>query len=865
MKPQPAGAPAASDRLDRTRFPLDEWALREVTHSEADLGASESVFAVGNGYVGLRANPEEGRPAVTHGTYVNGLHETSRIRHAEDAYGFATVGQTIVPVPDAKVIRLYVDDEPLLVSVADLESYERTLDFREGLLRRNLVWRTLSGKLVRISSTRMVSFPERHLALLTYEFTMVDEGAAVAVTSQVLNRQDGANEYHDSSIPSPPPGSAPVPPDGPPPGGALAVDDAGEPVPDPRQAQVLVGRVLQPQIQRHTGGRYVLGYRVANSGMSVAVAVDHVVESSEPLEIDQSGVVRPDGAEHIIRAYVPPGCTVRIAKFVSYHTSRSGPASELAVRCERTVDRAMAAGTEAVQAAQRDWLAAFWERSDVVVHGCPAIQQAVRWCLFQVAQAVGRAEGVGIPAKGVTGSGYGGHYFWDSEIYVLPFCTYTTPRFARNALRFRYTMLPAARRRARELSSDGALYPWRTINGEEASAYYAAGTAQYHIDADIAYALSQYLWATRDHPFLEREGIDILVETARMWADLGFWRTGGDERFHIHGVTGPDEYTTVVNDNLFTNVMARFNLRAAAGALADVRRRTPAVYERVVRRLALRDGEPEEWLRAAEHMAIPYDARLHIHPQDEQFLEKEVWDLAATPADKFPLLLHYHPLVIYRYQVLKQADVVLAQFLRGVDFTPEQRIADFDYYDPLTTGDSSLSAVTQASMAAEVGYQELAQRYFADALYLDLADLHRNTTEGVHIASAGGVWSALVFGFGGMRDADGQISFDPRLPELWEGLSFPVTLGGTRIRVDLRHKHISFTVEDGTEAEVTVRGELVKVRSGAPVAVPLARGTEPRLIGAPTVEDLTGARRADGTVITAYAPQASPDARGDSE
>jgi alpha,alpha-trehalose phosphorylase len=465
---------------------------------------------------------------------------------------------------------------------------------------------------------------------------------------------------------------------------------------------------------------------------------------------------------------------------------------------------------------------------------------------------------VGIPAKGVTGSGYGGHYFWDSEIYVLPFCTYTSPRFARNALRFRYTMLPAARRRARELSSDGALYPWRTINGEEASAYYAAGTAQYHIDADIAYALSQYLLATRDWPFLEREGIDILVETARMWADLGFWRTGGDDGFHIHGVTGPDEYTTVVNDNLFTNVMARFNLRAAARALDDVRRRGPEAYGRVVGRLGLRPDEPSEWLHAAEHMAIPYDARLHIHPQDDQFLEKEVWDLAATPPEKFPLLLHYHPLVIYRFQVLKQADVVLAEFLRGNDFTAEQRIADFDYYDPLTTGDSSLSAVTQATMAAEVGYQELAQGYFTDALYLDLADLHRNTVEGIHIASAAGVWTALVFGFGGMRDAEGAISFDPRLPEVWRGLSFKVTVHGTRVRVDLSHREMVFTVEDGEAATFTVRGEPVAVQAGTPVIVDLTAAAEPRLIGAPSVEDLAGALREDGTVITTFTPQA-PD------
>jgi alpha,alpha-trehalose phosphorylase len=513
---------------------------------------------------------------------------------------------------------------------------------------------------------------------------------------------------------------------------------------------------------------------------------------------------------------------------------------------------------EALRADQRKWLAGFWERSDVVVHGQSAIQQAVRWCLFQLAQAVGRAEGVGIPAKGVTGSGYGGHYFWDSEIYVLPFCTYTTPRFARNALRFRYTMLPAARRRAKELSSGGALYPWRTINGEEASAYYAAGTAQYHIDADISYALTQYLIATGDVPFLEREGIDILVETARMWVDLGFWRPGGEEEFHIHGVTGPDEYTTVVNDNVFTNVMARFNLRAAARALGEIRQTNPKAYSRAVARLELDDTEPVEWVRAADAMFIAYDSGLHIHPQDDQFLEKEVWNLSETPPDKFPLLLHYHPLVIYRFQVLKQADVVLAEFLLGADFTPEEKVADFDYYDPMTTGDSSLSAVTQAIMAAEVGYQELAQGYFNQALFLDLSDSHANTSEGVHIASAGGVWSTLVFGFGGMRDQEGRYTFDPRLPELWDGLTFRVTLRGTRVRVDLAHEEMVFCVEEGSYAEFMVRGEPVIVRAGSPTRVALDSDAEPRLLGVPTQGDYAGARLADGTVLTTHTPEPHP-------
>ncbi|MGH3587511.1 MAG: glycoside hydrolase family 65 protein, partial [Pseudonocardia sp.] len=535
------------------------------------------------------------------------------------------------------------------------------------------------------------------------------------------------------------------------------------------------------------------------------------------------------------------------------HTSRGVPVRELVDRCRRTIDRTLDEGVARQFVDQRAWFDAYWQRADVEVGGQPEVQQAIRWNLFQLAQASARAEGAGVPAKGVTGSGYGGHYFWDTEIYVLPFLTYTTPRFARNALRFRYQMLDAARRRARELSQKGALFPWRTINGEEASAYYAAGTAQYHIDADVSYALVQYVRATDDRDFLRREAADILVETARMWQDLGFWRANGDDNFHVHGVTGPDEYTTVVNDNLFTNVMARFNLRAAATVVERMRADYPEDYARLAERLSLGVHETTEWNRAADKMSIPYAEGIGIHPQDSHFLERELWDLAATPVTKRPLLLHYHPLVIYRYQVLKQADVVLALFLQGKHFTAEEKLADFEYYDPLTTGDSTLSGVVQSIIAAEVGYHELALEYFVSSLLVDLANLHSNAADGVHVASAGGTWTALAFGFGGMRDHDGELSFDPRLPQDWEGLTFRVTWHGSRLRVTVRPEEIELVAETGEGAQVTVRGEQVKVTPGDPVRVDLD-GQGPRRPGRPSLRALSGNRRDDGTLITATVP-----------
>ncbi len=438
----------------------------------------------------------------------------------------------------------------------------------------------------------------------------------------------------------------------------------------------------------------------------------------------------------------------------------------------------------------------------------------------------------------------------------MPYLVYTSPLYARNALRFRVTMLPDARRRASELTQHGALFPWRTINGEEASAYYAASTAQYHIDADVAFAVSTYVQATGDEEFMAREGIDILVETARLWADLGFWRGNGSDVFHIHGVTGPDEYTTVVNDNLFTNVMARFNLWRAAEAVHELEAAWPTEYAQMVSRLGLEPEEVEEWARAAEAMAIPYDEALGIHPQDSQFLEREVWDLPRTPPDKRPLLLHYHPLVIYRFQVLKQADVVLALFLQGEHFTDEEKRADFDYYDAITTGDSTLSGVAQAIVAAEVGYHQMALAYFHDAVFVDLANLHGNTPDGVHVASAAGTWSALAYGFGGMRDREGDLSFSPRLPADWTSLTYRMTVRGSRLRVAVRQDEIEFTVETGPAVPVVVDGERRVVVPGTATVLPLA-DQGPRIDGEPPAVALRGTHRSDGTIITASVPHHS--------
>ncbi|WP_431803341.1 glycoside hydrolase family 65 protein [Microbacterium sp. bgisy203] len=816
--------------MDRQRFPVDPWRLVETRPSLDDTGVTETLFALGNGYLGLRGNQPEGRDAHEHGTFINGFHEVFPIRHAEQAYGFAEVGQTIINAPDAKVMRVYVDDEPLSFDIADIREYERVLDMRSGILSRHVRWVTPSGKDVVLDFDRMVSFEEKHLAIMRVTVTVLNADAPVTISCQLINRQDGEDVYGGRAPHKPRSGF------------------------DPRKAEKIQERVLQPQEYWQDGERSALSYKATESGMTMALVADHLIETEN--EYSARTLIEPDIAKNVFRVQAKAGVPITVTKLVSYHTSRGVPARELVDRARRTLDRVEAEGVQRQYDRQSAFLADFWERSDVVIGGHDDLQQATRWCLFQLAQAAARADGHGVPAKGVSGSGYSGHYFWDTEIYVLPFLIYTTPQWARNALRMRYLMLPAARKRAAQLNEAGALFPWRTINGEEASAYYAAGTAQYHINADVSFALGKYVRATGDDEFLYREGVDIAVETARMWSTLGFWRyneDGAPEVFHIHGVTGPDEYTTVVNDNLFTNVMARYNLRFAARVVREMAEEAPEEYALMAQRLGLGDGEADAWDAAATAMHIPYSEALGIHPQDAVFLEREVWDLESTPPEQRPLLLNFHPLVIYRYQVLKQADVVLALYLQGNHFTDEEKLADFEYYDPLTTGDSTLSAVVQSILAAEVGYQGLALEYFAQSIYVDLGDLHHNAADGVHVASAGGVWTALVAGFGGMRDHYGLLSFDPRLPKDWPSLSYPIGWRGTRLQVTITRDALTVEAGEGEPVEFSVRGREYEVTGGGMVTVPLA-GQGPVLRGRPTLDDIGESLREDGTLLSASVP-----------
>ncbi|MET8827335.1 glycosyl hydrolase family 65 protein [Streptomyces sp. NPDC004610] len=761
-------------------YTVEPWTVRETSLSLDVLAQSESVFALSNGHVGWRGNLDEGEPHGLPGSYLNGVHETHPLPYAEAGYGYPESGQTVINVTNGKVVRLLVDDEPFDLRYGTLVRHERTLDLRRGVLERVCDWTSPAGTTVRVRSTRLVSLTQRAVAAVAYEVEPLDGRTRVVIQSDLVTNE---------SLPGT---------DG-----------------DPRAARTLKSPLEQEE-HHADGTRLRLVHRTRNSGLRVAVAADHVVTGPEgTLSGCESGV---DLARLTVTAVLEPGERLRLEKTVAHGWSGTRSRPAMSGQVEAALAAAAHSGWPGLLAEQRAYLDDFWARADVEVDGDEEIQQAVRFALFHVLQAGARAERRAIPAKGLTGSGYDGHAFWDTETFVLPLLTYTEPGAVAEALRWRQSTLPAARDRAVQLGLRGAAFPWRTIEGSEGSAYWPAGTAAFHVNADIADAVTRYVAATGDTAFERDTGVELLVETARLWRSLGHHDAHG--AFHLDGVTGPDEYSAVADDNTYTNLMAAANLRAAADA---VERHPPVAHA-----LGVDAEESAAWRDAAEAVHIPYNHALGVHEQHAGFTRYQRWDFDATDPDRYPLLLHFPYFDLYRKQVVKQADLVLALYICDDYFDEEHIARNFAYYEPLTVRDSSLSACCQAVVAARTGHLALAYDYTGEAALMDLHDLEHNTRDGLHIASLAGTWMALVAGFGGLRaDRSGTLRFAPRLPEKLSRLAFSLQVRGRRLRVEITHDKASYVLLSGEPLRIAHHGEALSVSADGPTVRPVPAPENP--------------------------------------
>ncbi|HXR65108.1 MAG TPA: glycosyl hydrolase family 65 protein [Ktedonobacteraceae bacterium] len=740
-------------------FTVEEWAIHETELHLDILSQTESIFALSNGHIGLRGNLDEGEPSSIPGTYLNSVYELRTLPYAETAYGYPESDQTVINVTNGKIMRLLVDDEPFDVRYGELQSHERVLDFRAGTLRREVCWTSPAGCSVKVSSTRLVSFSQRAIAAISYEVEALDTPTRIVLQSELV-----ANEAPPDLGRDPRAGMAPETP--------LECEE--------HLAQKKLGLMI---------------HRTKLSQLRVGTAMDHSIEGPGDLAIESDS--SPNVTRVTITVQLQPGERLRVIKFLAYgwSSTRSQPAVHDQVLA--ALSAARRTGWDGLLAEQRAYLNDFWQNANVELEGDAKIQQALRFALFHVLQAGARGERRPLPAKGLTGPGYDGHAFWDTESFVLPMLTLILPHAVGDALRWRQATLPQAKDHARQLGLRGSAFPWRTIHGEECSGYWPAGTAAFHINADIAYATGYYIECTGDMDFEEKVGLELLVETARLWLSLGYHDSAG--WFRLDGVTGPDEYSAIADNNVYTNLMAQYNLRFASKAVQR--------HPHKARALGVDLDELTRWRAAAEKMFLPHDEQLGVTPQDESFTRHEVWNFADTAPDQYPLLLHFPYFDLYRKQVVKQADLVLAMHLRGDAFTLEQKMRNFVYYEPLTVRDSSLSASTQAVIAAEVGQLQLAYDYLGEAALMDLDNLERNTLDGLHIASLAGAWTALVAGFGGMRSCNGELSFKPRLPRGIHRLAFNLLFLNRRLRVEVNATEASYRLLAGEPLNIKHHGD----------------------------------------------------------
>jgi alpha,alpha-trehalose phosphorylase len=750
-------------------YGVEPWCLTEKELHLPLLAQSESVFALSNGHIGMRGNLDEGEPHGLPGTYLNSLYENRPLPYAEAGYGFPDTGQTVINVTNGKIIRLLVNDEPFDIRYGTLQSHTRRLDLRAGTLTRKVTWTSPAGHTVEIESVRLVSLTQRAVAAIRYRVRPVDEKLRLVIMSEIV-----ANEE-------------------------IPIASA-----DPRAAAILEKPLVSEEHYAVDGKnpRAILVHGTRSSKLRLAAGMTHNVHG--PTRRATSTESFDDMGRLLVAAEVAVGEELCLEKFVGYGWSAQRSRPALVDQVVGALAAAKLIGWQGMVTEQRQFLDEFWEGADVEVDGDVEIQQAVRFGLFHILQAGARTENRPIAAKGLTGTGYDGHIFWDTETFVLPVLTYTWPKSAADSLRWRYLTMDVAKQHAAELGLDGAAYPWRTIRGQECSGYWPAGTAAFHINADIAAAVVSYLDATdpeQQADFASEIALPLLVETARLWRSLGQHDALG--QFRIEGVTGPDEYSAVKDNNVYTNLMAQHNLAAAADLAEKL--------EADARKLGVTHEETASWRDAAHDMYLPYDERLQVHPQHDGFTSYARWDFEATPEDHYPLLLHYPYFQLYRKQVVKQADLVLAMQLRPDAFTAEQKRRNFDYYEAITVRDSSLSPCTQAVMAAEVGHLDLAYDYLAEAAFMDLEDREHNTKDGLHIASLAGAWTALVSGFGGMRVANGQLCFVPKLPPGIIGLSFRMRYRGRIILVAIHDHGATYSLLAGEPLEISHYGDPLTV------------------------------------------------------
>lgn len=738
----------------------------DLSLDKNSLMLNETIFHNANGYIGIRSSFEEGYKNgidSIRGSYINGFYDIADMKQAEKLYGLVEDKQTMLNVVDSQGIEIFIDDERFTMFQGEVLESSRTLNMEEGFTLRRILWLSPKGKKVEIIIKRMTSFIR--LSLFTIEYSI----KALNFSGEITFKSTHIGEVTNYSDPH-----------------------------DPRVARDSFKHLIPCEQKIEDDCSYLIN-KTSKSNLKVCTSVKNVVLKQES-EKNISGeiILEENKAIYKNKVEIVKDETIKLVKYTIFCDSLRF--QDLFEDSKKLMNEIMDLDLSILYKEQREYLKNYWNKASIDIEGDEDLSLAVNYNLYQLVQSVSKDEYGNIPAKGLSGEGYEGHYFWDTEMYIQPFFVLTYPEISKGLIEYRYHILDSARENARILGHrKGALYPWRTIMGKECSGFFPAGTAQYHISGDIAHSIVSYYLVTKDLALMEKKGAEILFETARLWIDVGNYYKG---EFHINDVTGPDEYTCIVNNNYYTNVCAKHNLLWAVKIYEILKENN--LLKDVSEKIGLTYEEIEEFQRAADNMFIPYDEELKINPQDDSFLKKSVFDIKSTPKDKFPLLLHYHPLYLYRHQVCKQPDTVLSHFIFEDEEDIETLMNSFLYYEKITTHDSSLSTCIFSIVASKLKLYDKAFEYFGDSAKLDLFNTHHNTKDGIHTANMGGNYMAIVYGFCGLRIKENGLYFNPWIPEKWKSYRFKIQYEESLIEIEVNKEGCSFTLLSGEEKKINV-------------------------------------------------------------
>ena len=762
-------------------YKIEPWNITEEEFLLKNNYRNETTFSLANGYIGTRGTFEEAYDfdveTGLEGNFVNGFYESEYIRYGEWNFGFPTESQSLLNLPNAKIIKLFIEDEEFSMLTGEIEDYKRVLHMKEGRITRDLIWVSPKGKKVKISISRFVSFNNKNLMEIRYKVTPLNFSGNLkfisAIDANVENHTRKTNPLVDYG-----------------PFGKRLANDYIDSIKDELYYE---GTTL-------------------NSELSIACGALNKISSENFIRKNFKNY-ELCGVSY--EFYAKENEEIILDKFIAYSTSLDMNCEKLHGFIKAILSDAEEQGYIEAEREQKEYVEEFWRTADVIIEGDDVLQQGIRFNLFHLMQSAGRDGKTGMGAKGLSGEGYEGHYFWDTEMYVLPVFVYTKPDLAKKLLDYRYFTLDKARERARVLGHDkGALYPWRTINGEEASTYFPLGTAQYHINADIAYAFKLYVDVNDDFHYLKDKAAEVLCETARVWADVGSFSEYVGNKYCICAVTGPDEYNAIVDNNFYTNLMARENLRDAIWALNKIKEKDKLAYDNLVKKIDLKAEEIEYWKKIIENMYFPYDEKRGVYPLDDGFMKRKPWDDSKIPKEKRRLLYeNYHPLFIFRQRMSKQADAILAMYLHSNLFSINELRRNYDFYQEVTLHHSSLSTCIFGILASQIGYDEEAYKYFSQSARMDLDDYHNNFYAGIHAANMAGTWQGIVNGFAGLRTNKGILELNPTIPKEWNAYSFKIFYKKNLLEIKISKDEIEIRLLEGENLELYVYGEKVYLKN----------------------------------------------------